>query len=130
MAPTLSNPGKAVLSPSHLAHLVLKTSPENFSKMQSYYQTFLAASVRFSTDGIAFLTYDEEHHRVAIIAVPGTGPRDPKASGLLHFAVTFDSLNDLALAYLQRKENGILPYWAVNHGPTVSMYYHDPDGNE
>lgn len=21
------------------------------------------------------------------------------------------------------------PFWCVNHGPTLSMYYHDPDGN-
>ena len=23
----------------------------------------------------------------------------------------------------------MLPYWTVNHGPTISMYYRDPDGN-
>ena len=66
----------------------------------------------------------------AIIAIPNTKPRDPDASGLLHIAFTFGSLQDLALAYLQRKENGILPYWCVNHGPTTSMYYKDPDGND
>lgn len=106
MASTLSSPGKAVLKPSHLAHIVLKTTPENFSKMQSFYQIFLSASIRFSSGQLSFLTYDDEHHRIAIVAIPGTKLRDPEASGLLHFAVTFDSLNDLALAYLQRKENG------------------------
>jgi hypothetical protein len=24
---------------------------------------------------------------------------------------------------------GIVPYWSVNHGPTTSIYYADPDGN-
>lgn len=33
------------------------------------------------------------------------------------------------MAYSQRKENGIVPFWAVNHGPTTSIYYKDPDGN-
>ena len=25
---------------------------------------------------------------------------------------------------------GIRPTWAVNHGPTLSLYYADPDGNQ
>jgi hypothetical protein len=29
----------------------------------------------------------------------------------------------------QRKALGVGPYWCVNHGPTISLYYPDPDGN-
>ena len=36
---------------------------------------------------------------------------------------------DLLLAYRQRKAKGILPAWSINHGPTTSIYYNDPDGN-
>jgi catechol-2,3-dioxygenase len=25
---------------------------------------------------------------------------------------------------------GIEPYWSINHGPTLSFYYRDPDGNQ
>ena len=25
--------------------------------------------------------------------------------------------------------HGIEPYWSINHGPTISLYYKDPDGN-
>ena len=46
-----------------------------------------------------------------------------------HVAFTFDTLNDLLEAYKQRKALGIYPFWCVNHGPTTSIYYHDPDGN-
>ena len=28
------------------------------------------------------------------------------------------------------KGEGIEPYWCLNHGPTTSMYYKDPDGNK
>lgn len=70
---------------------------------------------------MAFLTYDEEHHRIAIRAVPGCGDMVRASAGLDHIAFTFDSLNDLAAAYLQRKARGILPVWSVNHGPTTSM---------
>lgn len=46
-----------------------------------------------------------------------------------HIAFTFDSLETLFLAYRQRKAKGMLPFWAVNHGLTISLYYNDPDGN-
>jgi hypothetical protein len=46
-----------------------------------------------------------------------------------HVAFTFDTLELLALAYRQRKARGIVPVWSVNHGPTTSIYYKDPDGN-
>jgi len=127
---TLSNPGKTVIKPSYLAHIVLKTQPSQFPRMVSYYKTFLSADARYEAGPLAFLSYDDEHHRIAIVSMPDIKPRDPKAAGLLHFAFTFNSLHDLALAYKQRLENGIEPYWCVNHGPTTSMYYHDPDGND
>ncbi len=28
------------------------------------------------------------------------------------------------------KERGILPYRTINHGPTLSFYYRDPESNE
>jgi catechol-2,3-dioxygenase len=129
-APTFSNPGKTVIKPIGLAHVFLKTEPSKFQTMKKYYQTFLSAKIQHENEVMAFLAYDEEHHRIAIVGLPGTGPRDPNAAGLFHFAFTFNSLTDLALAYRQRLAHGIEPYWCVNHGPTTSIYYHDPDGND
>ncbi|KIW79157.1 hypothetical protein Z517_05769 [Fonsecaea pedrosoi CBS 271.37] len=116
-----------VKSPSSLAHVVLRTP--NFKAMNDYYKTFLGAKASYENEILSLLTYDEEHHRVAIVAVPGTGPKVPKSAGLEHIAFTFNTLDDLTLAYRQRKEAGILPSWCVNHGPTTSIYYTDPDGN-
>jgi catechol-2,3-dioxygenase len=121
-------PGSKVKSPSKLAHVVLRTA--KFHDMVEFYKTVLGAKATFESDHIAFLTYDEEHHRVAIAGLPNTGPKVPTSSGLEHFAFTFDSLEDLALAYQQRKAKGILPFWSINHGPTTSIYYRDPDGNQ
>ena len=33
------------------------------------------------------------------------------------------------MSYRQRKNKGILPFWCINHGLTISLYYKDPDGN-
>ncbi|EXJ69169.1 uncharacterized protein A1O5_08104 [Cladophialophora psammophila CBS 110553] len=116
-----------VKSPSSLAHVVLRTP--NFAVMNKYYKTFLGAEASYENEILSFLTYDEEHHRIAIIAVPGTGPKVRHSAGLEHIAFTFDTLDDLCLTYRQRKEAGIKPTWCVNHGPTTSIYYTDPDGN-
>jgi len=117
-----------VISPSKLAHIVLRTS--KFEEMVEYYKTFLGATATYENAFLSFLTYDDEHHRIAIASIPGTGPKQPTSAGLEHIAFTFDSLADLTLAYKQRKAKGITPFWSVNHGPTTSIYYQDPDGNQ
>jgi catechol-2,3-dioxygenase len=116
-----------VKSPCSLAHVVLRTG--NYQKMVAFYKDFLGADITFMNQNLAFLRYDEEHHRIAIIAVPGTGPKVATSAGLEHIAFTFPSLSDLVLSYQQRKAKGISPTWCVNHGPTTSIYYSDPDGN-
>jgi catechol-2,3-dioxygenase len=124
----LDAPVTVVKSPSKLAHVVLRTS--QVQPMIQYCTDFLGARVIYKNDMLAFLTYDDEHHRIALVQVPGTQAKVPTSCGLEHIAFTFDSLPDLLLAYRQRKAKGILPLWSVNHGPTTSIYYRDPDGNE
>jgi len=128
MADYFDKVGAKVVSPTKLAHVVLRTS--QFEKMTNFYKLFLGGTVTYENSYLSFITYDDEHHRIAIGAVPGTAPKDPMSSGLEHIAFTFDSLNELALSYRQRKEQGIVPFWCINHGPTTSMYYKDPDGNQ
>ena len=31
---------------------------------------------------------------------------------------------------MRLKDTGITPYWCINHGFTLSMYYRDPDQNQ
>ena len=45
-------------------------------------------------------------------------------------AFTFKSLGELLETYTRLKESDIRPYWCINHGPTTSMYYRDPDNNQ
>ncbi|KAF4332411.1 Glyoxalase Bleomycin resistance dihydroxybiphenyl dioxygenase [Fusarium beomiforme] len=124
--PNFDNPGKTVLKPVKLAHVVLRTN--DFQRLSSYYQTFLQAKINFENEFMHLLTYDDEHHRIGIVNMD-IANKDPKTCGLEHIAFSYSSLTDLALSYLQRKENGIEPFWCINHGPTTSLYYHDPDGN-
>jgi catechol-2,3-dioxygenase len=128
--PTFDNPGKTVMKPNRLAHFVLKTQPSTYKRLVNYYKVFLSAEANYEDDHNAFITYDDEHHRIGICAFEWCKPHVGESAGLVHTAFGFDNLHDLALAYRQRKANGILPYWCVNHGPTTSIYYRDPDGND
>ena len=98
--------------------------------MVEFYKTFLGAHITHQNNRIAFMTYDHEHHRIAIVGIPGLKLADPPKSnvGLAHTAFGFDKLEDLATSYEQKKAHGIKPVWCVNHGMSTSMYYEDPDG--
>ncbi|OBT88683.1 hypothetical protein VE02_03245 [Pseudogymnoascus sp. 03VT05] len=119
-----------VISPIFLAHIVFCTA--NLQRQIDFWTLFLGATVIFQNDILAFLQYDDEHHRIAFIADASAQPQqgDRKGAGMHHVAFTFASLSDLVKAYKQRKAFGVLPTWCVNHGMTTSMYYRDPDGNQ
>ncbi|KAK8025294.1 hypothetical protein PG990_003117 [Apiospora arundinis] len=122
------------VAPKALCHVVLITTQANFEKMVSFYLTVLNATVSHQTDRMCFLSYDYEHHRIAIVVDDNAHPKDPARPqvGMHHVAFGFPTLADLADAYEYRAaapNGGIKPYWCVNHGVTMSMYYQDPDGN-
>lgn len=115
------------IAPAKLAHVVLR-SPR-YDDVINWYRIVLEAEVMVSTPGVSFLTYDEEHHRIAIINAPGIPDSNPQASGVDHIAFTYETIDDLFATYERLKAAGIEPHWSVNHGPTLSFYYRDPDGN-
>lgn len=117
-----------VLPPAKLAHVVLRSN--NVQPMVDFYQKFLGARIVQQSPMGAFLSYDKEHHRVAIINMPHLSVRAGATNGLEHIAFSYDTLQDLLTAYKQRLELGFKPIWTVNHGPTISFYYQDPDGNK
>lgn len=116
-----------IVPPAKLAHFVLRTF--RFEEMVDWYKLVMHARPAYENPGLSFLTYDEEHHRIAIVAIPDLREQDKSDVGLHHIAFTYDSLNDLLENYQRLKDLGIEPAWAVNHGPTTSLYYRDPDGN-
>ena len=114
--------------PSKLAHVVIRTS--RFDRSRAWYSAVLAAAPAYENAQLCFMTYDDEHHRVGIINMPDLGEISPALNGVEHFAFTFDRLDQLLATYRRLKGEGIEPFWTINHGPTISMYYRDPDGNK
>ncbi|KAH0423213.1 biphenyl-2,3-diol 1,2-dioxygenase 2 [Colletotrichum kahawae] len=117
-----------VSRPSELAHLVLRTN--NAKRLVDFYTKFLNARVVHGSELITFLTWDHEHHRLAILHDATATPRPENSCGMDHFALTFDSLGALLTSYRARKEMGFEPAYCVHHGMSTSMYYRDPDGNK
>jgi catechol-2,3-dioxygenase len=117
-----------MIKPVQLAHVVMRTS--NYEPMIDWYQKVLNASLTFGNEVVSFITYDEEHHRVAFIHIPDLKKPDAGTHGFDHCAFTYASMADLLANYSRLKQEGIEPFWCINHGPTTSMYYRDPDGNQ
>jgi catechol-2,3-dioxygenase len=116
------------VSPSLFAHFVLRTADRG--PLRDWYLKVLNARQVYENDYISFISYDDEHHRVAFVTVPGLEKPADKAWGLAHVAYTFRDLGQLLGTYVRLKKDGIVPVRTINHGPTVSMYYKDPDGNQ
>ena len=117
-----------IKSPIKLAHVVFRTS--RFAEMVDWYKKVMNANAAFESDSIAFLAYDDEHHRIAFISVPGLAEQPAGQAGIHHVAFTYDSLETLLANHDRLKSMGVEPIWPVNHGPTTSLYYADPDGNQ
>ena len=115
------------ISPAKFAHFVLRTG--QIDRMAEWYQTVLAARIVFKDERLCFLSYDDEHHRLALIQIPGLAPRDPEAAGTDHVAYSYRDLGELLATYRRLKARAIVPHWPINHGVTTSMYYRDPDNN-
>jgi catechol-2,3-dioxygenase len=116
-------------SPVKFAHVVLRTA--RFDELKQWWLTVLQADVRHGNDFLAFISYDDEHHRMAIVKMPHLDDQDATRAGVEHFAYTMANIDDLFDHYTRLKdEHGIEPYWTINHGMTLSAYYCDPDGNQ
>jgi len=139
-------------TPYKLAHLVLRVS--NLERSVAWYSEVLGAHLIGSGGFFAGITYDEEHHRLGLIEVAGAAretetfgastliPDETERAatagadalqfssepGLEHVAFTYDSLDALLNTYVRLRDHDIKPILSVNHGPTTSLYYNDPDG--
>ena len=119
-------------APSKFAHVVYNT--HRYEEMIEWYGRVFEARIQHRDERLAFMTYDDEHHRFAFANL-GPLPEDaPKArmgrgAGVNHLAYTWNGLGQFVELYKRLKADGIVPVRPVRHGLTLSMYYADPDGN-
>lgn len=119
---------QGAITPIKFGHVVLRTT--SMPRLRDWYLRVLNARVSYQNESVSFLTYDDEHHRVGIVQLPGKAASGEPATGLEHLSFTFRDLGALFATYRRLKSSGIEPFWTINHGPTLSMYYRDPDANK
>ena len=93
--------------PSKFAHIVYRT--RRFEEMISWYESVFEAKVQYKNPALAFLTYDDEHHRFAfgnldVLDPAGKGSGGKSDAGVDHVAYTYASLRDLIETYIRLKK--------------------------
>ena len=82
--------------------------------MLDWYQKVFEAKVQYQNPALAFLTYDDEHHRFAfvnmIVLTPNSLDTDANAKvGVNHVGYTFSTVGELLETYERLKRLGITP---------------------
>lgn len=115
-----------------LAHVVYRT--RQLEPMLQWYAAVFGAEIVYRNPALAFLTFDDDHHRMAFadlaIISPGGDDTAQAPVGVDHIAYEVASLRGLLETWEDLMAVGIAPYWCVNHGISASLYYADPDGNQ
>ena len=131
--------------PDDFHHIAFKTT--NYEAMVSFYKNLFGCEPLYQSDQISFLTYDNEHHRIAIANTSEIlkdlnliermimkfklflNKKIPSIQGLDHVSYRINPIEKWFDFYFSAKERGLKPLWTINHGWISGIYYEDPDGN-
>jgi catechol-2,3-dioxygenase len=118
----------AATKPTYISHYGIRA--RKYKEMIEWYKTVFRAQIQHENEFLAFMTFDEEHHRLVIFEDPATVAKPENAAGVDHVGYGFQSFADLVATYERLKAEGITPFLPLNHVFTTSLYYQDPDGNQ
>ena len=114
--------------PAYISHYGIRA--QRYKEMIQWYQTVFRARIQHENEFLAFMTFDEEHHRLVIFEDAATVDKPATAAGVDHVGYGLASFADLVETYERLKAEGITPFMPLNHKFTTSLYYRDPDGNQ
>ena len=85
-------------APTKFAHIVYRT--RRFAEMLEWYSTVFDARIQYKNPALAFMTYDDEHHRFAfgdmnVLQPNGSETEKSDAIGVDHVGYTLGSVGDL-----------------------------------
>jgi catechol-2,3-dioxygenase len=118
------------LPPIRIGEVVLRTA--RFEAMNRWWQTVLGISPFLESERFAFRRLPSDYPYTQLLIIfnrPELGDRESSGPGLDHVQFRHASLGALLDRYEKLRDLGIKPHRTMNHGPSTSFYYRDPDGN-
>jgi len=118
------------LPPVRISEIVLGT--RRYDEMRAWWQAVLGVDPYLDNDKFSFrrLHTDYPYTQVlAIFHVPDAQDPVRPACGLHHMQFRHATLSALFDRFERLRAVGIRPTRSMNHGPSTSFYYTDPDGN-
>jgi hypothetical protein len=106
-------------TPAYISHYGIRA--RRFREMIQWYADVFRAEVQHENEFLAFMTFDEEHHRLVIFEDPETVVRPATASGIDHVGYGVASFGDLVKTYERLKANGVTPFAQLNHRFTTFL---------
>lgn len=117
-------------TPSHLGHVNIYV--RNAEAARQWYEDVLGLhTYDFKAGCAAFMSANlDESHEIALMEV-GNDAEGPKESqvGLNHMAWRMETLDDLKDFYNNLKTKKVPIKGVSDHGLSLGIYLHDPDGN-
>ena len=111
-----------------VAHVVLGCRDPQVSI--KFYTEVLGMEVvrHFEERNMAFFSFGEQHHDIAVMKVPDDEPIGSKRGP--HTALQIaGGVEELAEMYRRLKDHGVEVQRTTDHTLTKSIYFFDPDGN-
>jgi catechol 2,3-dioxygenase len=116
--------------PKYLAHVNVQVRDVEHS--HAWYADLLGLHTYDYRPGVAALMSadEDESHEIALMQVGADAPLQAKGQvGLNHMAWRVENLDDLREFYPRLKAKGVPIARVVDHGISLGIYFHDPDGN-
>ena len=117
-------------TPEFLGHVNIFV--RNMERSQKWYEDILGLhTYGYRPGNAAFMSADiDQSHEIALVEVGEDAPAPQKGQvGLNHMAWYMSSLDDLKELYHRIKELNIPIDNVSDHGLSIGIYLHDPDGN-
>jgi catechol 2,3-dioxygenase len=115
--------------PMYLQHVNIYV--RNAERSKEWYEDLLGLhTYEYRPGWAAFMSADtDQSHEVALMQLGEDAPLQQKGQvGLNHMAWRLESLDDLKDFYHRIKDKNV-PIRVADHGVSLGIYFHDPDGN-